>query len=102
MKCFADQVFQERVLPFQIQVHGSNVEDVYNYIPKSVLPKEYGGEDGTVQDLITHWEEMALKHRDYLINCEKYGSDETKRAGKSKHADTLFGVEGSFRKLEID
>lgn len=43
-----------------------------------------------------------MEHRDYLIDFESFGTDETNRAGNPKYAENLFGVEGSFRKLEVD
>lgn len=86
----------------QLYVHGSNVEEVQRHIPKEVLPNEYGGTEGTIQELINYWEEKYLEHRDFLMEFENYGTDESKRVGKPKYAQNLFGVEGSFRKLEVD
>jgi hypothetical protein len=37
---------------FQIQVHGSDLTSFYEQVPKEVLPAEYGGEAGSLQD---HW-----------------------------------------------
>lgn len=43
-----------------------------------------------------------MKYRDYFLEDEKLGVDETKRVGKKQTSDSLFGLEGSFRKLDID
>lgn len=40
--------------------------------------------------------------RDWYLDDQKYISNEKKRIGKSKNADLLFGIDGSFRSLEID
>ena len=43
-----------------------------------------------------------MEHRDFFIEDEQYGVDEKKRIGKSKNPQTLFGVDGTFRQLQID
>ena len=51
---------------------------------------------------IAHWKKKVEENRDFLMEQEKYRSDESKRIGKPKTADELFGMEGSFRKLNLD
>lgn len=79
------------------------MESLYKNIPKEMLPSEYGGEAGPIQNIIDQWEKKINDYRDYFLEEEaNYGTDEKKRPGKPKSAETLFGIEGSFRKLEVD
>lgn len=78
------------------------MDAVHKYIPKDMLPKEYGGENGTIQDLIGYWEKKILSYREFILEDATFGTDESKRRTAHKHAESLFGVEGSFRKLNVD
>ena len=86
----------------QLYVHGSNLEKLYQHIPKRLLPKEYGGEGDSLKDITANWEKKILSYREYFLEEDQYGTDERKRVGKAKTADSLFGMEGSFRRLEVD
>lgn len=79
------------------------MEALYQHIPKQMLPTEYGGEAGPIQDIIDTWEKKIISYRDYFLEEEKnYGTDEKKRVGRPKNAESLFGTDGSFRKLDVD
>ncbi|XP_055597767.1 alpha-tocopherol transfer protein-like [Uranotaenia lowii] len=86
----------------RLHVHGSNLEELYKHIPKRLLPEEYGGEAGPIQDIVDKWVAKIEDNKDYFLEDEKYGTDEKKRPGRPKNAENLFGIEGSFRKLEVD
>ena len=88
-----------------------------------VLPEELGGNNGKLQDHIGNsivsifvvfpilidliwFSEYTLdlinEKKDWLkAQCE-FKSDETKRSGKPKDYSEIFGMEGSFRKLNVD
>lgn len=43
-----------------------------------------------------------MEHRQYLIDFEQYGVDESKRSTTPTTDDKLDRVEGTFRKLELE
>lgn len=78
------------------------MEALYKVVPRKLLPKEYGGDAGTIQEITDALEKRLIANREYFLEDEKYGVDEKKRVGRPKNADNLFGLEGSFRQLAID
>lgn len=71
-------------------------------IPKTALPKEYGGEGESVKEIADYWKQKVESYRSWFKEDENYYSIESKRPGKPKTSDAVFGVEGSFRKLDVD
>ncbi|RXG52335.1 Alpha-tocopherol transfer protein [Armadillidium vulgare] len=96
------KTFMKEKIKKRVYVHGNNMESLYEHVPKNILPKEYGGSNGTVQDIVDYWCENVNKNRKWLLEDEKYKVDESKRPGKPKTSSELFGIEGSFRKLDVD
>lgn len=78
------------------------MEALYKVVPRKILPKEYGGEAGTIQELTDSLEKRLVANREFFLQDDKYGVDEKKRVGKPKNADSLFGLDGTFRQLAID
>lgn len=75
---------------------------LYKVVPRQILPQEYGGEAGPIQDIINDSENFFIENRKFFIEDEDYGVDERKRVGRPKNAESLFGVDGTFRQLAID
>ncbi|XP_026324459.1 retinol-binding protein pinta-like [Hyposmocoma kahamanoa] len=86
----------------RLYVHNKNYEEMYKYIPKDILPAEYGGNGGTIKEIVDHWKKKVQEYSSWLEEDEKYGTDESKRPGKPKTAEDMFGLEGSFRQLQVD
>jgi hypothetical protein len=87
---------------FQLYIHGTNYDSFNKVIPKRLLPKEYGGEVGTIQSLINEWEKKFMSYREFYIEEQQYKTDEKKRVGTPHNLDSIFGVNGTFRKLAFD
>lgn len=91
------------ILHFQSVIYGSNYEKLFDTIPQKYLPKEYGGENGSIPELIADFEKKFWEFRDYIRESElNYGTDESLRLGQPIDFESLFGMEGSFRKLNVD
>ncbi|XP_069682750.1 retinaldehyde-binding protein 1-like [Periplaneta americana] len=93
--------FLKKDLVEKIFVH-STMETLYEYIPKEALPKEYGGELESVTHYNKEVRTLLQDYRDWFQKEEKFRVDESKRQGRAKNAGDIFGVEGSFKKLDID
>ncbi|XP_050361955.1 alpha-tocopherol transfer protein-like [Nymphalis io] len=96
MKGFLNEKNRNRLYVYQ------NYEELYENIPKSILPKEYGGDSASIKEIIDYWNAKKLEFDSWLKEDMKNGTDESKRPGKPKTAESLFGVEGSFRQLDFD
>ncbi|KPJ14239.1 Alpha-tocopherol transfer protein-like [Papilio machaon] len=86
----------------RLYVHNTDFESLYKYLPKEVLPTEYGGNAGTAREFTESTKKKILEYSAWLDEEHLYGTEESKRPGKPKTAEELFGVEGSFRQLQVD
>ncbi|XP_044261175.1 alpha-tocopherol transfer protein-like [Tribolium madens] len=93
--------FMKKELLNMLYLHNT-VDDLAKFVPKECLPQEYGG---SVEPTHVIHEKIKNKLRE---NCaffdweDKQTVDESKRPGKPKRVSDIFGVEGTFKKLELD
>ncbi len=66
-----------RVNLFQASCHGSDYTSLYNIVPQKCLPTEYGGAIGSIDSICQFWQDKIIEHRDYLIEEESFGFDES-------------------------
>ncbi|XP_070155077.1 alpha-tocopherol transfer protein-like [Polyergus mexicanus] len=85
----------------RIYMH-SNIESLYNYIPKEILPTEYGGDAGPIIDIHEMWLKKLEEYGPWFAEQEAVKANEALRPDKPKTQDDLFGIDGSFRQLTID
>lgn len=80
----------------------SDITTLYEYIPKELLPLEYGGNAGSIEQILDYWEKKLWEYRDYLLDETNYGTDETKRVHASDLAESFYGATGVFKQLDFD
>ncbi|XP_045454365.1 clavesin-2-like [Melitaea cinxia] len=101
--------FMSLVRPFakksfmdMIKIHERGSKSIYQYVPKSAFPKELGG---NYKDNITLRDEMIRHLGDNKQYYEEEGRkrvNESLRPNGKTNVEDLFGIQGSFKKLEID
>lgn len=75
---------------------------LYKLVQIELLPEEYGGKSGKISDLALYWVNKVKAYDEYFKHEEQYGTIEKLRPGRPQNEQTLFGLEGSFKKLEVD
>lgn len=67
--------FMTQKIKSRVHIHGSNYESLHSTVPKEILPKEYGGTDGKLQDLIDYWQQKISDSKLWLMETEKNLAD---------------------------
>ncbi|XP_075166189.1 alpha-tocopherol transfer protein-like [Haematobia irritans] len=94
--------FMKKELQNVLRMH-SCLNEFYKYVPQEMLPKEIGGDLPHSKELREVFYGTLRSSRNEILEFERtHLIDEAKRPGKAKSASDLFGVQGSFKKLDID
>ncbi|XP_017955099.1 retinol-binding protein pinta [Drosophila navojoa] len=82
----------------------SDPEAIFECVKRDYLPQEYGGSRGTMQDIIGQMESKMLSYGEYFEQSHLFGANEKLRDDNSANIDcqSSFGLDGSFRMLDID
>jgi len=80
----------------RIRVH-KDAASLQKIVPKDCLPKDYGGDLDSVENLIGKWDKVFEYHQAIFEKNLKIISDEKLRPKKG-----LFGLGSNFKKLDID
>ena len=94
--------FLKKELVNSLHFHTESIKSLYKFVPLDCLPSDYGGLQPSVAALHDTIWEMLLEYTDYFAKENLYIADESKRVGKATNLSDIFGVEGSFKKLDID
>ncbi|XP_034249810.1 alpha-tocopherol transfer protein-like [Thrips palmi] len=79
-----------------------NSDALKDLLDKRYIPSDYGGSAKSVDALVETSVTLLKTYEGFLLQQEKRCVDESSRPGKAKTEGDLFGVQGSFKKLEFD
>ncbi|XP_050445990.1 alpha-tocopherol transfer protein-like isoform X4 [Cataglyphis hispanica] len=86
----------------RIHIYTSGAESLYALIPRSILPVDFGGEQPSLDTIADMWKAKLMQRREWFLEQEKVKVNESLRSNSVIKPDDLFGVSGTFRKLNID
>ncbi|XP_065093111.1 alpha-tocopherol transfer protein-like [Ochlerotatus camptorhynchus] len=93
--------FMKKELLDMLHLH-SNIETLYPFVQKKCLTNELGGEAGNLMDIKEKFNRHLIDNREFFIEEENKKAIEERRPGKPKDSASIFGMEGNFKKLDID
>ncbi|KAE8749829.1 hypothetical protein FOCC_FOCC003297 [Frankliniella occidentalis] len=67
--------FMNDKLKRRVHVHGKSLNSLHKVVSPSILPEEYGGTCGTLQELRDYWLEQAVSKRLWFLENEKHKAD---------------------------
>ncbi|CAH0713623.1 unnamed protein product, partial [Brenthis ino] len=78
-------------------------EELHKVISKSILPKDYGGEERSLKELQDEWLDILSteEHMNYVREMNTAGTDESLRQ-RDKFTEQYAGMPGTFRLLTVD
>ncbi|XP_049828921.1 clavesin-1-like [Schistocerca gregaria] len=95
VKMALSEKLQKRVF-----VHLPGSTSLFDHVQRDCLPDELGGTAGPVDKLA--YQLITGANREWLLEKDKYTSDESRRPAENRYADNIYGIAGSFKKLSVD
>ncbi|XP_049784798.1 retinol-binding protein pinta-like isoform X2 [Schistocerca cancellata] len=86
----------------RIHVHLPGSQELFKHVDRDLVPNEMGGTGGASRDLMAGLMDRMVALRDWYREEDKHVVDETRRPADSQYDYELFGVDGSFKKLQVD
>ncbi|XP_023025312.1 alpha-tocopherol transfer protein [Leptinotarsa decemlineata] len=77
------------------------VQDIKNFIPLRILPKDYGGEEKSLKELNEMWKKKFTQYKDRFDVLEKLRVNEKLRPNPLIN-DEILGFHGNFKKINLD
>ncbi|XP_045461023.1 clavesin-1-like [Harmonia axyridis] len=93
--------FLKKEVLAMLTIHPSLDENMKKYIPLECFPSDYGGKCDTSSSLYEQTKKALFENEEFFEHQDKQLVDESKRSGKPKNASDIFGVEGTFKKLDL-
>uniref|UniRef100_A0A1I8MQN8 CRAL-TRIO domain-containing protein n=1 Tax=Musca domestica TaxID=7370 RepID=A0A1I8MQN8_MUSDO len=94
--------FMSEKLRRRVFICGKDFQSLYATMPQKYFPQEYGGLNGQLDKISSEFNKKWDAYREYFQNNAKYGTIESLRPGNPIDFDDMFGLGGSFRKLDVD
>jgi hypothetical protein len=90
----------------RITVH-EDMTSLHKVTPKECLPKEYGGTLESIPNLLQKWDEVVKNHEKFFVkNYENVllsmSMEKLRQVDLNVDDKAGFGVDGTFKKLQID
>ncbi|XP_023950590.2 clavesin-1 [Bicyclus anynana] len=95
--------FMKKALLDIIHIHEAESPVLYNYIPKEAFPKELGGDYKTKKELKDEIQQWVEDNKQFYKEENRRRVNESLRPnGQKATIEEIFGIQGSFKKLDID
>lgn len=68
-----------------------SMDSLYEFVPREILPANYGGDAETMEELKQHWVEVLDQHTDFLLNDKYFALNEDETKAESGDDKQKFG-----------